>query len=159
MYVHVLTCTWYMCMTNHHPLQHTVQLLNHTTCTLHELLVLLLFLVNLYIRTSRIHTQTCWPTIYHMHLYNVHTHKHTYIQVTPEMHTMAKFLMELCLQDYPMLQYLPSQQAAAALYLSIKIFDDSLIQWVNKQTTLKSVFQCHNNTCTCSKIGKWEWSY
>ena len=45
------------------------------------------------------------------------------------MHTMGKFLMELCLQDYTMLQYLPSQQAAAALYFSIKIYDTK--DWVS----------------------------
>lgn len=41
---------------------------------------------------------------------------------TPEMHTMAKFLMELCLPDFSMLEYVPSLQAASALYLSIRIY-------------------------------------
>lgn len=31
---------------------------------------------------------------------------------------MGKFLLELCLPEYPMLEFLPSLQAAAALYLS-----------------------------------------
>lgn len=44
-------------------------------------------------------------------------------QVTPEIHTMGKFLMELCLPDYKALQFLPSQQAAAALYLAMKVYD------------------------------------
>lgn len=40
---------------------------------------------------------------------------------TPEIHTMAKFLMELCLPEYSMLEYVPSQIAASALYLSLKL--------------------------------------
>ncbi|XP_011404046.1 PREDICTED: G2/mitotic-specific cyclin-B-like [Amphimedon queenslandica] len=43
---------------------------------------------------------------------------------TPQMHTMAKFLMELCLPDYSMLEYLPSLVAAAALYISNKLYSD-----------------------------------
>ena len=50
---------------------------------------------------------------------------------------MAKFLMELCLQDYSMLQYLPSQQAASALYLSIKMYDAG--DWVSNCTVAMSV--------------------
>jgi cyclin B len=44
-------------------------------------------------------------------------------EVTPEMHTMAKFLMELCLPDYAMLHFLPSQQAAASLWLTMKLHE------------------------------------
>ena len=44
------------------------------------------------------------------------------------MHTMAKFLMELCLPDYSMLEYLPSLVAAAALYISNKLYSDG--EWV-----------------------------
>ena len=44
------------------------------------------------------------------------------------MHTMAKFLMEICLPDYSMLEYLPSQIAAAALYISNKLYSDG--EWV-----------------------------
>ncbi|XP_065898984.1 G2/mitotic-specific cyclin-B-like isoform X2 [Dysidea avara] len=44
-------------------------------------------------------------------------------EVTPEIHTMAKFLMELCLVDYSMLKYPPSMIAASALYLSIKLYE------------------------------------
>lgn len=40
------------------------------------------------------------------------------LKATPEVHTMGKFLMELCLPDYNMLEFTPSKQAAAALYLS-----------------------------------------
>jgi cyclin B len=39
-------------------------------------------------------------------------------QATPEVHTMAKFLLELCLPDYQMLAFTPSLCAASALYLS-----------------------------------------
>ena len=55
------------------------------------------------------------------------------VQATPEIHTMAKFLTELCLQEYGMLQFTPSKQAAAALYLSMKLADSSA-QWT---TTLE----------------------
>ena len=43
-------------------------------------------------------------------------------EVTPEIHTMAKFLMELCLVDYDMLKYLPSMIMSSALCLSIKLY-------------------------------------
>lgn len=51
------------------------------------------------------------------------------VQATPEIHTMAKFLMELCLPDYNMLEFHPSKLSAAALFLSIKICGDR--QWVS----------------------------
>ena len=41
---------------------------------------------------------------------------------TPEMHTMAKFIMEMCLPDFSMLAFVPSLQAASALYLAIRIY-------------------------------------
>ena len=41
--------------------------------------------------------------------------------MTPEMYSMAKFLMELCLLDYAVLHFPPSQQAAAALWLTMKL--------------------------------------
>ena len=54
------------------------------------------------------------------------------------MHTMGKFLLELCLPDYSMLEFHPSLLAAAALYLSIKIYHCG--EWVrNSRDT---------NTCT-----------
>ena len=53
-----------------------------------------------------------------------------FAQATPEIHTMAKFLTELCLQEYGMLQYTPSKQAAAALYLSMKLASSSS-QWTS----------------------------
>ena len=34
---------------------------------------------------------------------------------------MAKFLIELCLPDYAVLHFLPSQQAAAALWVTMKL--------------------------------------
>ena len=57
------------------------------------------------------------------------------------MHTMAKFLMEMCLTDYSMLEYLPSQIAASALYISNKLYSDG--QWVNqKLLCCVSLFGC-----------------
>ncbi|XP_064390250.1 G2/mitotic-specific cyclin-B-like [Halichondria panicea] len=40
-------------------------------------------------------------------------------ETTPEIHTMAKFLIELCLPSYPMLDFYPSLLAAGALYLAM----------------------------------------
>ena len=50
---------------------------------------------------------------------------------------MAKFLMELCLPEYSMLEYVPSQIAASALYLSLKLHKAG--EWVGGTCTLKSV--------------------
>jgi len=36
---------------------------------------------------------------------------------------MAKFLMELCLPEYSMLEFTPSKQAAAALYVAKVVYD------------------------------------
>ncbi|XP_033121875.1 G2/mitotic-specific cyclin-B-like [Anneissia japonica] len=44
-------------------------------------------------------------------------------EVTPKKHTLAKYLMELTLPDYEMVQYDPSEIAAAALCLSMKLLD------------------------------------
>ncbi|XP_075554357.1 cyclin B [Dermacentor variabilis] len=38
-------------------------------------------------------------------------------------HNLAKLVLELCLLDYPMAWVLPSEQAAAALCLSLRLFD------------------------------------
>ena len=46
------------------------------------------------------------------------------------MHSMAKFLLELAMVDYGMLQFLPSQQAAAALCVALRLYTDHSIQWV-----------------------------
>ena len=47
-------------------------------------------------------------------------------------HTMAKFLMELSLMDYSMLHYLPSQVAASALSLAMRLYSsDTSSQWVS----------------------------
>ncbi|KAK3701789.1 hypothetical protein QZH41_009801, partial [Actinostola sp. cb2023] len=46
-------------------------------------------------------------------------------EVTPENHNMAKYLMETTLQDYTSVQFLPSEIAAAALCLSLKLLDNS----------------------------------
>lgn len=54
------------------------------------------------------------------------------LQVTPEMHTMAKFLLELCLPDYTILQSPPSLQSAAALCLTMKLY--RMGEWDSKMT-------------------------
>lgn len=46
-------------------------------------------------------------------------------QVDASKHTLAKYLMELTIIEYDMVQYLPSQIAAAALCLSLKLLDSS----------------------------------
>ncbi|XP_065836913.1 G2/mitotic-specific cyclin-B-like [Oscarella lobularis] len=49
-------------------------------------------------------------------------------QVDAEIHTVAKFLLELSLPDYSMLAFKPSQIAASALYISL-IVNNSTIGW------------------------------
>ncbi|XP_072275355.1 G2/mitotic-specific cyclin-B1-like [Pyxicephalus adspersus] len=44
-------------------------------------------------------------------------------EVTAEQHSLAKYLMELIMVDYEMVHYPPSQIAAAASYLSMKVFN------------------------------------
>ncbi|XP_019373298.1 PREDICTED: G2/mitotic-specific cyclin-B1 isoform X2 [Gavialis gangeticus] len=44
-------------------------------------------------------------------------------EVDLEQHTLAKYLMELCIVDYEMVHYPPSQTAAAAFCLALKILD------------------------------------
>ncbi|XP_052792281.1 G2/mitotic-specific cyclin-B-like [Mya arenaria] len=44
-------------------------------------------------------------------------------QVDASKHTLAKYLMELTIVEYDMVQYLPSQIAAASLCLSMKLLD------------------------------------
>lgn len=46
-------------------------------------------------------------------------------QVDATKHTLAKYMMELTITEYDMVHLLPSQIAAAALYLSIKLLDNS----------------------------------
>lgn len=51
-------------------------------------------------------------------------------EVDAHKHTLAKYLMELCLPDYDMVHYNPSQMAAAALCLSIRLLDaESAESW------------------------------
>ena len=50
------------------------------------------------------------------------------LQVDARKRTLAKYLMELTIIQYDMVQYNPSEIAAAALCLSIKLLDGS--QWV-----------------------------
>lgn len=49
--------------------------------------------------------------------------------VDAQKHTLAKYLMEMTLIDYEMSILLPSQIAAAALYLSIHLIDKQLAEW------------------------------
>ncbi|KAK7481324.1 hypothetical protein BaRGS_00027404, partial [Batillaria attramentaria] len=46
-------------------------------------------------------------------------------QVDATKHTLAKYLMELTIMEYDMVHYPPSHIAAAALYLAIKLLDNS----------------------------------
>lgn len=58
------------------------------------------------------------------------------IQVTSKVHVMARFLSELCAVDYQMLEFVPSQQAAACLTLAIKLLgDSSKRKWVSQLRT------------------------
>jgi len=50
---------------------------------------------------------------------------------------MAKFLMELCVTEYSMLQFLPSHIAAAALNLAMKAYNAG--EWVSTVHILISI--------------------
>ena len=56
------------------------------------------------------------------------------LQVDDNKHTLAKYLMELTIVEYDMVQYLPSKIAAGALCLSMKLLDNS--NWVSTQSLL-----------------------
>ncbi|XP_029431645.1 G2/mitotic-specific cyclin-B1 isoform X2 [Rhinatrema bivittatum] len=45
-------------------------------------------------------------------------------EVSSEHHTLAKYFMELAMVDYDMVHYLPSQIAAAAFCLALRVLDD-----------------------------------
>ncbi|XP_013401826.1 G2/mitotic-specific cyclin-B-like [Lingula anatina] len=53
-------------------------------------------------------------------------------QVDATVHTLAKYLMELTIVEYDMVQYTPSQVAAAALCLAVKVLDES--DWTDTLT-------------------------
>ncbi|CAI8032758.1 G2/mitotic-specific cyclin-B, partial [Geodia barretti] len=86
----------------------------------------------------------------------------------PEMHTMAKFLLELSLTDYHCLRFLPSQLAATALYISCKICSDG--EWVRKEhrkllCDARDFIFCPSGRCTYFRDGPllvhpspWIWS-
>ena len=73
---------------------------------------------------------------------------------------MAKFLLELSVVDYHSLQFLPSQLAAAALYIATKICGDGewvciLTQTLNCDFILVTVFSMYMHvvsSCTCTCI-------
>nr|KAG5695271.1 hypothetical protein BaRGS_028206 [Batillaria attramentaria] len=48
-----------------------------------------------------------------------------HLEVDATKHTLAKYLMELTIMEYDMVHYPPSHIAAAALYLAIKLLDNS----------------------------------
>lgn len=50
-------------------------------------------------------------------------------QVDVEQHTLAKYLMELTMLDYDMVHFPPSQIAAGAFCLALKILDNG--EWVS----------------------------
>lgn len=50
-------------------------------------------------------------------------------QVDVEQHTLAKYLMELTMLDYEMVHFPPSQIAAGAFCLALKILDNG--EWVS----------------------------
>ena len=58
-------------------------------------------------------------------------------QVDANKHTLAKYLMELTIVDYGMVHYYPSQIAAAALCLSMKLMDGS--DWVSVTPLVVSI--------------------
>lgn len=55
-------------------------------------------------------------------------------QVDVEQHTLAKYLMELTMLDYDMVHFPPSQIAAGAFCLALKILDNG--EWVSCPTDL-----------------------
>nr|P13952.1 RecName: Full=G2/mitotic-specific cyclin-B [Spisula solidissima]CAA33513.1 unnamed protein product [Spisula solidissima] len=57
-------------------------------------------------------------------------------QVDANKHTLAKYLMELTITEYDMVQYLPSKIAAAALCLSMKLLDST--HWTETLTHYSS---------------------
>ncbi|WAR00193.1 CCNB-like protein [Mya arenaria] len=59
-------------------------------------------------------------------------------QVDASKHTLAKYLMELTIVEYDMVQYLPSQIAAASLCLSMKLLDGG--KWAIKLKYSSSKF-------------------
>ena len=61
------------------------------------------------------------------------------------MHTMGKFLLELCLPDYSMLEFHPSLLAAAALYLAMQVYhtgDWVCIVYYGLQATTRAYIPC-----------------
>nr|AAO73601.1 cyclin B [Lytechinus variegatus] len=54
--------------------------------------------------------------------------------VDPQKHTLAKFLMEITLPEYNMVQYDPSEIAAAALYMSMRLLGSEEDGWGAKMT-------------------------
>ena len=62
-------------------------------------------------------------------------------EVDVEQHTLAKYLMELSMLDYDMVHFAPSQIAAGAFCLALKILDNG--EWVSCLTKLPSIGTDH----------------
>ena len=67
------------------------------------------------------------------------------------MHTMGKFLLELCLPDYSMLEFHPSLLAAAALYLAMQVYhigDWVCVLFITREHTPCELYESHKY-CRC----------
>ena len=84
------------------------------------------------------------------------------------MHTMGKFLLELCLPDYAMLEFHPSLLAAGAFYLAkqvylcgdwvcIKIASCHTLRVCKLCTVDHTIPVCTWFLLTCSKRMHWKW--
>ena len=87
-------------------------------------------LVQLFPNCTQIHVIT-YTNNSSLLIFHSNLHLDSFLQATPEIHTMAKFLMELCLTEYSMLCFLPSHLAAAALNLAMKAY--SAGEWVRQE--------------------------
>ncbi|XP_031565308.1 G2/mitotic-specific cyclin-B-like isoform X2 [Actinia tenebrosa] len=65
--------------------------------------------------------------------------------VDAQKHTLAKYLMEITLLDYGSIQFLPSEIAAAALCLSMKLLDNS--EWTQTLEYYSTYTETHLTTC------------
>ena len=52
------------------------------------------------------------------------------LQVDPDTHQLAKYLMELTITEYSMVHYKPSEIAAGALALAMRVLDNG--EWVSQ---------------------------
>ena len=73
-------------------------------------------------------------------------------QVDVEQHTLAKYLMELSMLDYDMVHFPPSQIAAGAFCLALKILDNG--EWVSSvpQTLVTLSFYIVSDVCMNTRL-------